>query len=259
MSPSERSERAEQKRGMVLGFLASERWTTPATIADLLQTQRQNADRLIHQLEKERLLIVDKQREDLYKNRVVVGITREGIMESGLDLDQCVAPYGRGRAPLSQFRHQVACHKYRVLAERAGWTDFMPDKIMRTRSTPVLKRTGHALTGKLPDYLAKNQMGQVFAFEVETSIKSPDRYKTIFGLHIEAIERFKRYEKVVYISDTDRRLKSLKRVVERIDKILLWKGWHDVDPYLRLFDFVLESEARSYFASFDEGVNINDV
>lgn len=259
MTRQERYERAALKRKKLLDFLATEQWTTYDVISALIGSQRQNSQKLVKKLEKDGLITIDSSRRDLYGHpRTVVGITQEGIVSSGVALDDACTPYSSGRAPLSQIRHSSACQLARIEAEAFGWKNFVPDRLLKAGSPPGLKANKARIVGKIPDYICNDCNGAKVALEMETSIKTPSRYKEIIAAHIYSIERKHRYDRVLYLSDSDKRLHALKQVIGRIERVYLETGWCAIDPYLRYFVFKAPSEYKKYL-DFARAVPLEDI
>lgn len=189
MSPQERQQRSAEKRAAVLGFLASgEQWSTLSVIAELLQTSERNALRLLQKLVEEKLLKVDD-RVLPHLRLKLYGISAHGLAVVGADVN--MKAFAIGRTNPSFVQHHLESQLIRIRAEKAGWTNWTPGKVLFVENSTRLK--------KLPDSLANRPDGRRVAVEIERYVKSPKRLTDVMGLHLQQIVS-KQYDLVYYFT-----------------------------------------------------------
>lgn len=180
MSYAQKQARAVQKRAALLGFLASgEVWTTLAMVAELLQVEERTALRLLKSLAKEKLIKVDEGVMKL-SNLKIYGITAHGIATT-VSAHPKAREYQMGRTNPSWVQHHIQGQLIRIRAECAGWTDWVPGKLLMVENDKRLK--------KLPDFLMTRPGagGRRCAGELERFAKSPKRLTDVVGMHLQQI------------------------------------------------------------------------
>lgn len=189
MSYTEREQRRLEKRAILLGFLASgEVWTTLQVAADLLETSERNVLRLLQRLVKEVLLKVDE-RVFPHSHQKLYGITDHGLAVCGAG--DAIKAFQIGKTNPSWVTHHVQCQLIRIRAERAGWSNWVPGKLLLVENGTRLK--------KLPDFLMSRPKpdGRKCCGELERYCKSPRRFSSVIGAHLQQIVG-KHYELVYY-------------------------------------------------------------
>jgi len=188
MSYAEKQSRAVFKRSTLMGFLASgEVWTTLSVTAELLQTTERNALRLLQTLVKEKLIKVDEGIVE-HSNLKLYGISDHGIAVTESANPGCRA-FQIGKTNPSYVQHHVQGQILRIRGEQAGWTDFMPGKLLLVDNASRLK--------KLPDGLCTRSDSRRCAWEIERYVKSPKRLTDVLSAHLQQIVG-KHYDYVYY-------------------------------------------------------------
>lgn len=196
--------RAQSKRRLVLGFLASgEVWTTIEIVCMILQTARPAALSTLRQLERAKeitLGIVDNG----VRRITVAGITSHGLAVAG----QFGGRGFDGTASINPayISHHIDTQRARLMAEAAGWRNWKPGK--------VLYSTGFL---KVPDALASTTDGKIVSIEIERHIKTPKRYAESVAAILQDIKA-QRYQEVHYLSPSCQ-ADLIRRALENVKTI----------------------------------------
>jgi hypothetical protein len=215
MTNAEKRQRAALKRRTLVGFLASgEVYTTLSVAAELLQTSERNALRLLQTLVEERILKIDE--------KVVPGSNLKlyGITAHGLALTESAYPQARefqiGKTNPGWVPHHIEGQKVRIRAEHAGWTGWIPGKLLLVDNEQRLK--------KLPDALCVRPDARRVAVEIERYVKSKKRMADVVAAHLQQIVA-KRYDFVYYFSPhksaLERALDGVQFVIVDANKVKL--------------------------------------
>lgn len=215
MTYKQKQARASQKRAVLLGFLAGgEVWTTLAVAAELLQATERTALRLLQSLTQEKLLKVDEGVVP-HSNLKLYGISPHGIAATETAHPQA-REFQLGRTNPSWVEHHIQGQLIRIKAERGGWKDWVPGKLLMVENTARLK--------KLPDALSTRPDGRQVAIEIERYVKSHKRMADVIGAHLEQIVG-KKYDFVYYFCPNkaalDRAFAKVEFVVVDGNKIKL--------------------------------------
>lgn len=181
-----RMARAQEKRQAILQFLASgETYTTKAITAKLLETSEMSADRSLQALVRDGCLKVESH---LVKARNVLIF---GVSAHGLALADQVdgKEFELGKINSSYITHHLETQLARLQAEKAGWHDWMPGKILYNQTLL-----------KVPDALATKHDGTTVAIEIERHVKSRKRYEAIISSHLQSISQ-KKFDEVHYLAE----------------------------------------------------------
>lgn len=179
MSYAEREQRRLEKRAVLLGFLASgEVWTTLQVASELLKTSERNALRLIQKLVEERLLKVDE-RVLPHSHQKLYGVTDHGL--SICSAGDAVKAFQIGKTNPSWVTHHIQCQLIRIRAERTGWSNWVPGKLLLVENGKRLK--------KLPDFMMSRPKPDErrCSGELERFCKSPRRLSSVMGTHLQQI------------------------------------------------------------------------
>lgn len=208
MSRAEKLARASQKREAVLGFLASgETYSTLEILAELLQTSERNTRRLLQRLTAEKFLKVENNALP-YSPLKLYGVTAHGIAMT-LTAHPSAREFYLGKTNPSFIAHHIEGQKIRLTAERAGWTNYLPGKLLYVENAGRLK--------KLPDALATRPDGRRCSFEIERFIKSKKRMGEAMGGHLAQIVK-KDYDLVYYFTP---HLAMLERAIQNVESVLV--------------------------------------
>lgn len=182
---AERQSRTAEKRDKLLRFLRDETWSSLANLSDLLGMSISPTFKTLQQLTRDDFLVEHKIPE---LRLGLWGITPKGLAFAW-DESEAMAfrPYFEpGKLSVTSIRHNLDIQRARLIAERAGWTGWIPG----TRLPPGLK--------KRPDAVASNTAGEKIAVEVERSVKTQKRYESIFSIYLQLI-RQGHYQSVHYV------------------------------------------------------------
>lgn len=201
MSRTEIDARAKEKRTKILNFLASgEVWTTCAVVNLLLSCSRQSSLRTLKSLEKSGAI----KKEMCGSGTHLFGISGHGLALSVAAPD--CKEFELGKTNPSFINHHIQTQFSRLRAQAAGWTGWVPGKILYSQ-TPRLK--------KIPDALAVRADGRTVAVEIELHIKSQKRMSEILGLYVEQLIE-KRHDLIYYITPDP---KALQRALQRVQTV----------------------------------------
>jgi len=190
MTHAEKQARAAVKRRVLLAFLASgEVYTTLSIAAELLQSSERTALRLLQKLAEEKLIKVDENVMS-HSSLKLYGISAHGMAMTE-SAHPSAKPFALNRTNPNSVPHHTNCQLIRIRAERAGWTDFVPGKLLMVNNSARLK--------KLPDFLMTRPDGRRVAGELEHWVKSRKRMVDIISAHLVQIVA-KEYDLVYYMT-----------------------------------------------------------
>lgn len=208
MSRAEKLLRAFQKREVLLAFLASgETYTTLAVVAELLETSERNALRLLQKLQEEKIIKVDEEVMP-HTSLKLYGITAHGIAITAKAHPKA-REFQLSKTNPSWVPHHIEGQLIRIVAERAGWTNYIPGKLLMVENAGRLK--------KLPDALITRPDGRRCAIEIERFIKSKTRHADAISGHLTGIIN-DHYELVYYFTP---HLAALERVFSSVQSVLV--------------------------------------
>lgn len=215
ISHAEKQQRAAEKRRMLLTFLASgESYTTLQIISDLLKVSDDTALRLVKKLVAEQILRADLKAVP-FSNLKLYGITAHGLGITDGSHPKCKEFYPGTLNP-SFLMHHLDGQRVRIALERAGWTAYVPGKLLYVENEKRLKA--------LPDALATRPDGKVIAIEIERHIKSHKRMTEVVAAHLKQILE-KKYSFVYYFTPhnagLERVFKSIEFVKFDSEKIMI--------------------------------------
>lgn len=183
MTYQEKQRRAKFKRKTLLNFLASgEVYTILSIVAELLETSERNALRLLQSMAQEKLIKVDEGIVP-HSNLKLWGITGHGLAMSESAHPAC-REFELGKTNPGWVTHHVECQHIRIVAERNGWTGWVPGKLLHLKNGQGLK--------KIPDFLmtrpqvpgSNSAVTYKACGELERYCKSPTRLSIAMGGHL---------------------------------------------------------------------------
>jgi len=208
LSHAEKRARNASKRATTLSFLASgECYTTLSVISDLLQVSEQTALPLLKKLIGEKILIAEANALPFSRLKLY-GITAHGIALTESAHPQC-REFRTGTTNPSHLMHHLEGQRVRIVAERAGWTGWLPGKMLLVENERRLK--------KLPDALAIRPDGRRVAVEIERFVKSRQRMAGIMGAHLAQIIAG-HYDLVYYFTSHQA---ALQRVLAGVEYVIV--------------------------------------
>lgn len=213
MTPEERAKRSEDKRRLILRFLRSEIYSTPAVLSKLIQTtDPRTIRRTLARLEEAGEVVRDQILTG-WRTVHLVGITTHGQAaawrpDAGEELPDRY--YQRGKAGLTQLEHKLDLQRIRIDLGRAGWKRWQSADAIEPSQKVALNKSY-----KRPDALIVAPSGKRVAIECERSVKNPGRYKQIVGSHLTSIKQGK-FDAVIWAAPTEQIRTSLVRILERL-------------------------------------------
>lgn len=207
MTYAQKQQRAADKRRLLMSFLASgECYTSPVIVAELLQTTERTAQRLLKTLAEEKILRAEKVIP--FSSLKIYGITEHGIGITESAHPRC-REFRIGTTNPHYLAHHLEGQHIRLTLERAGWTDYVPGKLLYVDNSQRLK--------KLPDALVTRPDGRRVAVEIERFVKSQKRMAGIIGAHLHQILAG-HYDIVYYFTSHQ---VALDRVIQAVEYVFV--------------------------------------
>jgi len=190
MTPTQRAERAADKRRVLLHFLRDEVYTTAPVAARLLGLSERQTARTLQGMARDELLTCKTLTTDSGWAPVVWGITPHGqgmaCLPGEFPGERAFEP---ARVALSMLKHTLSLQLLRVQAHAAGWTDWQSgDRLAKFDAEAR------------PDAIATDAQGVLWCIEYERTIKRRSRYERILFTRLRAIREGK-YARVVWVCD----------------------------------------------------------
>ncbi len=217
--PAERKARTEQKRRLILRFLRTEIFSTPAVLTELIQTtDPRTIKTTVNAMVRDGLVV----RESVllgWRNVHLVGITPHGQAmawrpDDGEELIN--KHYERGRVGLTVIDHTLDLQRLRIRLSRAGWKEWTnADRITpEARANVQVKKQNY----KRPDALARHPSRGVVAVECERHAKTRKRYEAVIESHLSSIKTGK-FAAVVWACPTPELAGTLRRIHDSIEYV----------------------------------------
>ncbi|OGT14608.1 MAG: hypothetical protein A3F73_09310 [Gallionellales bacterium RIFCSPLOWO2_12_FULL_59_22] len=214
-SKQEIDARRNEKRARLLEFLRTETFTTREIAGEVLQLQRHATTKTLDMMLKEELIKAHAVEGVMWKT-TVYGITVHGAATASEPGEDFVW-FSPGRLCASTLAHDLWIQKNRLRAEKAGWTNWSPERALRRAIATEFQITnGVSPWLKVPDALAKNPSGEVIAIEVERTIKSPKRYQQVIFAYLSMIKKGL-ISRVEYVCVSPTVFKRLPGIFDRIE------------------------------------------
>lgn len=206
LPPAERKARIAEKRRAILRLLREEIYTTREVVQELLNVAPTPA----------KMTLAAMERDGLVKHQQVEcpngwrphlwGITAEGqamaFDENELPIDRVFEP---GRVGLTVLKHTISLQLARIRAEQAGWTNWLPgDRAGKWEKDQAR-----------PDVVVTAPDGEIYALEMELTIKTTKRYESVIFDRLRQIKTGN-YSKVIWILEDAERAKRLEKIIKSI-------------------------------------------
>lgn len=170
------------------------------------------------------------ERADCVRHHVFTGpgqrLSLWGITHSGqafaFDLSSelpVTATFEPSKIAYSTVPHHLDLQRIRLQAERSGWTHWQHGD----RFGVVGK------DDKRPDAVAVDLAGNTVAIECERTIKTPQRYKSILSVYLQAI-RAQKFSWVVWISPTEDISRRVEKIILSIERVPVDGRAVPIDP-----------------------------
>lgn len=219
LDPAARAARREQKRRLILRFLRSEIFSTPAVLSELIDTaDPRTIRRTVEGLVRDGMVVRDTIKLD-WRTVHLVGITPHGQAaawrpDDGEPLVE--KAYERGRVGLTVIGHTLDLQRLRIRLARAGWRGWTnADRIApEMRSGAQVKQKNY----KRPDALAHHPTRGMVAIECERHIKTRKRYEMIVASHIASMKNGA-FQAVAWACPTSDISAALKRIIDGIEYV----------------------------------------
>ena len=191
MPHAARLARAQEKRVLVVNFLADEGWSSKGVIQELLGLSYPTTHALLKAMVAEGLL---RQKTMFVPGRsgarqvMLYGITAHGLVAADCMENMRRQPWDAAKTSPLAVPHQLLTQQMRLKAERLGWMSWVPAR----------RLIGLGLA-KLPDAQAVTLEGMVVGIEIERHLKTPKRYEAVLGAYIYEIRNHGRWQRIDYI------------------------------------------------------------
>lgn len=206
-----RLERRVERQQQVLRFLRGEIWSSTELLGQVMQIKTaQGSHKALLSMAHEKLICRHQVGVFGRKALSIWGITPHGqAMAFDLESEEPLSAYFEpSRISLSSMEHHLDVQRVRLIADRAGWVDWVPGARLG-RSAPDSKR---------PDAIARSTDGVMVAFEIERTIKSYKRYEAIMSHYLQEIKAGE-FGYVQYLSPTVNFSRRLERVFKKITAV----------------------------------------
>lgn len=213
---AEQKKRIEEKRQMILEFLAAETFSTSEIISSLLNVSRIAAYKTLKSMEKKELVKLHELEYELAQKgkQTIWGLTPTGALLAA-DLDDFhVDYYEAGRISTSTIAHSIAMQRVKVVGLQKGWTEWQSGRRLRQLAAKN-KKTWL----QVPDSVALSPDQKRTAFEIERTVKTPKRYEAILSNYA-SMFLDKTVDDVLYICPSNI-AKRLEILFSKINKIVI--------------------------------------
>ncbi|WP_375591507.1 MobC family replication-relaxation protein [Acinetobacter baumannii] len=213
---AEQKKRTEEKRQLILEFLAAETFSTSEIIGQLLELSRTAAYRTLKAMEREDLIKLYEIEYELAQRgkQTIWGLTPTGALLAA-DLDDFhVDYYEAGRIATSTIAHSIAVQRIKVVGLKKGWSEWQSGRKLRQLAAKY-KKTWL----QVPDSVALSPDNKRTAFEIERTVKTPKRYDAILSNYAEMFLE-KTVDEVLYICPSNI-AKRLEVLFSKINKIVI--------------------------------------
>ncbi|EDL52171.1 MULTISPECIES: MobC family replication-relaxation protein [Vibrio] len=221
-SPAEAKRRGEEKERMIVDFLSEEVYSDLVTLMRLVNvTDERNMRKFLKRLESK--CLIKKETLVMPTGKISLwGITDTGLMNSETlphSPQRVFEPY---LVKFATLNHTLMRQRVQIDLTNKGWTGWRNgDRQSFKNDFKVDHR---------PDAIVTTPDGTQVAIEVELSLKTPHRYRSILKSHITARE--KGYWKfALYIVANEKAKLALNRAFERVEYIQFGESRYSVDSY----------------------------
>lgn len=233
LTPAERAARAGEKREQLLAFLAGEAWTDITTAALLLGVSANAAATTLRAMARDELIEREEIANGPRAKAIIWGITANGIAACS-NAPVTTQEHRRGRLSATYLPHTIGVQRLRIIAERAGWRDWIPGRALYKAGLLVV-----------PDALGTDAQGLRVAIELERNVKNFKRRSEVIAGHILAIAQAKSWQRVLYVCDARCDATRLQSLYMSVDKIKTSGGETEFsDKHRARFQFVNISDFK---------------
>lgn len=213
MTRAQKLARAEDKRRLVMNFLASgEVYSTIPVLARLMGVSEQTAQPVLKKLVEEKMLKVEKNAVP-FSNLKLWGISAHGLAITDTAHPKC-REFSVGKTSPFFIAHHIEGQHVRLDLERAGWRSYTPGKILMGEN--CLRRNKC-----IADALATSPDGRRVALEIERNIKSETRMGSAMAAHMQQFIE-KNYDCVYYFTP---HREALERVFLKVAYVKMDNTW----------------------------------
>lgn len=233
-----KSKRIEEKQNIVLEFLSHEVFSTSEILGQLLNLGRTATYKTLKSMEKSNLIRMYVIEYELAQRgkQTIWGLTPQGALFATDFESAKVDFYEAGRIATSTMAHSIAIQRVKVHGMAKGWTDWVSSRRLRQ-----LAAKDKGKWRQIPDAVAVSKKGKTIAFEIERTVKTPERYVVILG-HYAKMLLDETVNEVFYIGP-ENLIKRLERLFSMIDRINIDSKVYPVHDNVR---------KHIHFLSFEE-------
>ncbi|MGF1827629.1 replication-relaxation family protein [Photobacterium angustum] len=203
--------RGEEKEETLLQLLSTDLFIDLNNIKLLLHiNQNTNAYTLLRRLTARRYLI--KHIIQLPTGKIPIwGITQAGLQTLPISTTISPRPFEASKITFTSINHRLMIQRTRIYLQKKNWTNW------KAGDSHQFKQDYKSIKCR-PDAIVTSPKTVTFALEIELTLKTSLRYRTIIKSHIEAIEK-KHWAHVIYVVNTNNDKAHLTRRLENIDYI----------------------------------------
>lgn len=229
-------QRGKEKEHILLTFLNQEIYSTAINFGLLLKQDKTIISKLLSRLVKKQL--IEKHIMELDTGNITVwGITQLGIQSLAYSDDSPIIPFQASRISLVTLNHTLMTQRAYIALKHLEWTNWInADRQVFKNKYPVSHRPDAII-------LPKNTT-QWVAIEVELTIKTPLRYRSILKSHIGAIEKGY-WGHVIYVVPNDSSKKILQNRFNNIHYIQFDEARRPFEKLRHFFSIFTQEELKT--------------
>lgn len=226
--PVARKQRTEEKRQKIMEFISAETFTVTELVAELLGVSRQAAHKTLKAMEKAELIKLYNLDFELAQagKQTIWGLTPTGALMAADLSDFQVDYYEAGRVAITTIAHSLAVQRVKVKGLSMGFTNWKSSRKMRQ-----IADKDRTTWLQVPDAIATNTDGEIIAFEVERTAKTPKRYHEILNNYAEMF--LDRTVSQVYYICPEKLTKRLEMLFSKIETMTVKGQVQPVHPKVR--------------------------
>jgi hypothetical protein len=236
-------QRIDEKRTIILEFLAAETFSTTEIIGNLLDLGRIAAYRTLKAMQRADLVKLYEIEYELAQRgkQTIWGLTPTGALLAADLNDFKVDYYEAGRVALATMAHSIAIQRVKVVGIKKGWSDWISSRKMKQ-----LAQKNKSVWLQIPDAFATSPSGKKVAFEIERTVKTPKRYDSILSNYAQMFLD-KSVDEVIYICP-EKIAKRLEILFSKVGKVIINGKEYPVHENVR---------KRILFLSFNQWNELN--
>lgn len=228
--------RGREKEHMLLSILHTEKFINFKNLQLLLSiSDKSNTYKLLKKLTNKGYLV--KHIVKLPSGNITLwGITQAALTD--IDSPEYASPiaFEPSKINFTNLNHRLLTQRTRFFLHHLNWGSWQP------ADSYVFKEKFKSVTHR-PDAVMTSPKGIDVALEIELTLKSPTRYRSIIKSHILALQK-KQWSHVIYVVASDTAKKNLKKRFERMNYIAIGETRTPFSMYEKLFSIFTIDEMK---------------